>query len=82
MHVQRLKRKGDTGAREHAPTTLGLADALYVPGMPDTTTLISTKQLFKQECIRTFLNDTLYVELPTGIQVGIVETDNIIPYPS
>ena len=50
--------------------------------MPTTTTLISTKQLFKQERIKTYLNDALYLELPNGVRVGITETDTsyLIPY--
>ena len=38
--------------------------------------------LFKQEGIKTFLNDLLYLELPNGVQVGITETETsyLIPY--
>jgi hypothetical protein len=75
LHVQGVKPKGSTGIQEPFPTTLGLTGALFVPGMPPTTTLISTKQLFKQERIKTYLNDALYLELPNGVRVGITETD-------
>jgi len=82
LHVQGQIPKGRSGAAERVITKLALTDALYVPGMPTTTTLISTKQLFKQERIKTFLNDALYLELPNGVRVGITGTDTsyLIPY--
>ena len=50
--------------------------------MPASTTLIGTKQLFKQERIKTYLNDALSLELPNGVRIGITETDTsyLIPY--
>jgi len=82
LHVQGVRPKGSTGTQETFPTTLGLAGALFVPGMPPSTTLISTKQLFKQERIKTYLNDALYLELPSGVRIGITDTDTsyLIPY--
>ena len=84
LHVQGVRLKGGTGIQQRFQTTLGLADALFVPGMPSSTTLISTKQLFNQERIKTYLNDALYLELPSGVRIGITETDTsyLIPYES
>ena len=82
LHVQGKLPGEEAQAEQLIQTTLGLTGALYVPGMPETTTLISTKKLFKQEGIKTFLNDLLYLELPNGVQVGITETETsyLIPY--
>ena len=51
---------------------LHLAHALYVPSMP--VTLISTKALFKNEGIRTYFNDELWLALPDGDYVRFIET--------
>ena len=71
LHVQGTIPKGEGQGEQRVQTTLGLTDALYVPGMPESTTQI-----------KTFLNDLLYLELPNGMHVGITETETsyLIPY--
>ena len=58
---------------------LALADSLYIPDLP--VTLISTKALFRNENIRTYLNDRLELVLPTGdiIKISETRTNYIIP---
>lgn len=68
-----IKVKGE-GIRSAKKTTkLYLQHSLYVPLMP--VTLISTKAIFKNEGIRTYLNDDLKLILPDGQWVKICETN-------
>ena len=52
--------------------TLNIDNAFYVPDL--CTTLISTKGLFRNNQVRTYLNDELYLRLPRGQKIKIHET--------
>ena len=59
---------------------LSIDDAFYVPGL--CATLVSTKALFKNHRIRTYLNDELHLRLPRGRKINIDEgpRNYTIPY--
>lgn len=64
--------KASSGVLSSAPTRLELHNALYVPGL--CATLLSTKAIFREQGIRTYLNDELRLVLPDARHVRIRET--------
>ena len=70
-YVGTLLLKPKVGSRK---AVIPVHNALYVPGM-GTLTLLSPKQLFSQQRIRTYFNDQLYLEMPDGSRVNFGENN-------
>jgi len=54
---------------------LGFIVALYVPGMPHGTTLVSPLTLRRKQGTQVFFNDDCYMLLPNGSKIKFTETD-------
>jgi len=54
---------------------LGFVDALYVPGMPDGTTLVSPLVLKRKQGTECFFNDECFMLMPNGSKIKFTETD-------
>ena len=53
---------------------LGLIEAYYVPDMPDETTLVSTRTMYRYQGIKSYFNDDLSIRMPSGRCLTINET--------
>ena len=58
-----------------ATTMLGCVDGMYVPSMPPSTTLVSTKSLFRQQGVKSYFNDELVVKMPNGTMIEVDERE-------
>ena len=51
-----------------------IRDAIFVPGLRNNTILISPRNLYRRQGIKTYFNDELHMLLPNGTKVYIAET--------
>ena len=62
-----------SSAKKFVPVVV--RDAILVPGLRKNTILLSPRTLFRNQGVRTYFNDELYMKLPNGTKVYLTETD-------
>ena len=62
-----------SSAKKFVPVVI--LDAILVPGLRKDTVLLSPRNLFRLQGVKTYFNDELYLLLPNGTKIYLAETD-------